>query len=108
MAKLLARDDTTAPRLEPARAPRPSAALARLPWALLCVLAPLLLLAHSLGAPLGQAVAEDFDFLHDALFSSLDLLNGGGSASFWRPISHQLYYRLLSPLILDHPGAVAA
>ena len=90
------------------RGPRASTSRARLPWALLCLLAPFLLLAHSLGAPLGQSVAEDFDFLHDALFSSFNLFNGGGSGAFWRPISHQIYYRLLAPLILDHPGAVAA
>ena len=84
-----------------------AAAPARVPWAWLCLLAPLALLVHSLGAPLGQAVAEDFDFLHRALFSRLDLLDGGGSTAFWRPLSHQLYYVTLAPLILDHPGLVA-
>lgn len=78
-----------------------------MPWAWLCLLAPLPLLVHSLGAPLGQAVAEDFDFLHRALFSRLDLLDGGGSAAFWRPLSHQLYYVTLAPVILEHPGLVA-
>ena len=82
--------------------------LSRLPWTWICLLAPLPLLLHSLGAPLGQAVAEDFDFLHHALFSPLSLFDGGGSVAFWRPLSHQLYYRTLAPLILDHPGVVAA
>ena len=81
---------------------------AAVPWPWLCLLAPLVLLAHSLGAPLGQPVAEDFDFLHHALFSPFDLLDGGGSVAFWRPIPHQLYYRALAPVILGAPGVVAA
>lgn len=93
--------------LPPPASPTGASGAARVPWAWLCLLAPLLLLAHSLGAPLGQAVAEDFDFLHRALFSPLDLLDGGGSAAFWRPLSHQLYYVTLAPLILEHPGLVA-
>jgi hypothetical protein len=94
-------------RPDGARTSDAPAAPARVPWAWLCLLAPLPLLVHSLGAPLGQAVAEDFDFLHRALFSRLDLLDGGGSNAFWRPLSHQLYYVALAPVILDHPGLVA-
>jgi tetratricopeptide (TPR) repeat protein len=67
------------------------------------------LIGHSLGAPLGEPVAEDFDFLHRALLGgNHSLLDGGGSMSFWRPVSHQLYYLALGPLMLGHPRAVAA
>jgi hypothetical protein len=62
---------------------------------------------HSLGARLGEPVAEDFDFLHFALFSRFTLLDGGGSDAFWRPIPHQLYYRLLWRLILGRPALLA-
>lgn len=92
---------------DPAATPGRSAS-ARVPWAWLCSLAPLLLLVHSWGAPLGQPVAEDFDFLHHALFAPFRFFDGGGSNAFWRPLSHQLYYRALAPLILDHPALVAA
>jgi hypothetical protein len=79
------------------------------PWAWASVLAVLPLLAHALGAPLGEPVAEDFDFLHRALFARTHtLLDGGGSMAFWRPLSHQVYYLTLGRLALDHPSWVAA
>ena len=79
------------------------------PWLWLSVLGVLPLVLHSLGAPLGEAVAEDFDFIrHNVLLGRHSLLDGGGSHAFWRPVSHQLYYTLLGPLILEHPRVVAA
>ena len=78
------------------------------PWAWASLLAVAPLAIHSLGAPLGEPVAEDFDFLHRALFSRFTLLDGGGSEAFWRPLPHQIYYRALAWLILDHPGLIAA
>ncbi len=67
------------------------------------------LVIHSLGAPLGEPVAEDFDFLrHWRLLGERSLLDGGGSLAFWRPVSHQLYYAALGSLILSKPAAVAA
>src|SRR6267378_549157 len=88
-----------------ARAPAPP--FWRDPWGLLVSLSVLPLVWHSLGAPLGEPVAEDFDFLHRSLFGSHSLLDGGGSMAFWRPVSHQLYYITFGSLMLDHPGAVA-
>ena len=41
--------------------------LARDGWAWLVFLALAPAIVHSVGAPLGEAVAEDFDFLHSAL-----------------------------------------
>jgi tetratricopeptide (TPR) repeat protein len=68
----------------------------------------LALVAHAWGAPLGEAVAEDFDFLHRAMFSrDHTLLDGGGSTAFWRPVAHQLYYQALGDWILHHPAWVA-
>ncbi|HVP14615.1 MAG TPA: hypothetical protein VMS88_03665 [Terriglobales bacterium] len=67
------------------------------------------LVLRSLGAPLGEPVADDFDFLHRALLEGRHtFLDGGGSAAFWRPLSHQGYYDLLGPLLLRAPGVVAA
>lgn len=79
------------------------------PWAWASALALLPLLVRALGAPLGEPVAEDFDFLRRTLFTGIgSLLDGGGSTAFWRPVAHQLYYATLGPLIVSHPRAVAA
>jgi tetratricopeptide (TPR) repeat protein len=92
-----------------AAGPRPAPAPWRDPWAWASVLAVLPLLLRSLGAPLGEAVAEDFDFLNRSLLQGMGtLLDGGASQAFWRPIPHQLYYAALGRLIVGHPGAVAA
>ena len=75
----------------------------------LSALSVLPLVLHSLGAPLGEPVAEDFDFLrHWRLLGNHSLLDGGGSLAFWRPVAHQLYYGALGTLILEHPRVVAA
>ena len=67
------------------------------------------LLARTIGAPVGEAVAEDFDFLHRTMFTGVgSLLDGGGSTAFWRPVAFQLYYATLGPLIVSHPRLVAA
>ena len=101
----------TAPRPEsapasPVPAPPP---LVRDVWSWLAALAVLPIVLHGLGAPLGEPVAEDFDFLrHNLLLGRHGLLDGGGSLAFWRPVSHQLYYTVLGSLILDHPRVVAS
>jgi hypothetical protein len=83
--------------------------LARDPWAWASALAVLPLVLHSLGAPLGEPVADDFDFLHYALFSPThSLFDGGGSTAFWRPLTHQLYFGVMSGVMLSHPGLIAA
>jgi hypothetical protein len=79
------------------------------PWAWASLLAIVPVLLHSLGAPLGEPVADDFDFLHHALLLDRHgFWDGGGSRSFWRPLAHQVYYSLLGETILDHPRWVAA
>ena len=79
------------------------------PWAWAVVAGVVPLVLHSLGAPLGDPVAEDFDFLHRALLEGHPtLLDGGGSSAFWRPLSHQIYYWTLGTLALSHPRWVAA
>jgi hypothetical protein len=71
----------------------------------LLALVPLLL--HSLGAPLGEPVADDFDHLHYALFSPHPTwLDGGGSQSFWRPLAYQGYFGLLAGVFIATPAAV--
>ncbi len=108
--------DAKGGRGEPAAARRPlplpgspAQPLLRDPWAWTPVAAVLVLLAHAWGAPLGEPAAEDFDFLHQVLFSGHhSLLDGGGSKSFWRPVAQQLYYGSLGRLSLAHPGALAA
>jgi len=67
------------------------------------------LLLHSLGAPLGEPVADDFDFLHRVLYAPhFSLFDGGGAARYWRPLSRQIYYEVLAPLMLPQPGFIAA
>lgn len=76
-------------------------------WASLLVLVPLVL--GSLGAPLGEPVADDFDHLHYALFAPhWTLLDGGGSTSFWRPLAYQGYFGLLSRAFLASRLVVVA
>src|SRR5262245_41461789 len=59
------------------------------------------------GAPWGEPVAEDFDFLRRALLDGMGtLLDGGGSHAFWRPIPFQLYYAAFGRLILGAPAVV--
>jgi len=92
----------------PARAAAPAPALWRDPWALATALAVVPLLVRCAGAPLGEAVAEDFDFLRRSLFTGVgSLLDGGGSTAFWRPLAHQVYYAALGPLIVSQPLVVA-
>ncbi|HXS81742.1 MAG TPA: hypothetical protein VN896_03405 [Methylomirabilota bacterium] len=99
-------------RPAPAKVPAPEATppppLARDPWALATALAVVPLLVRCWGAPLGEPVAEDFDFLRRSLFGGMGtLLDGGGSSAFWRPLAHQVYYAALGPLIVTRPLAVA-
>ncbi len=104
-------DRPAARAAKPAAAPPlpPAPPLLRDPWAWLAPLGVLPLLARCIGAPLGEPVAEDFDFLHRALILGTGtLLDGGGSQAFWRPIPHQSYYWLFGRAIVEHPGAVAA
>jgi hypothetical protein len=77
-------------------------------WAWASALAVIPVVLHSLGAPLGEPVADDFDFLHRALFSGThSLFDGGGSAAFWRPLAHQVYFQAMAGVILSHPGVIA-
>ena len=85
----------------------PAPPLLRDPWALATVLAVLVVVVRAWGAPLGEPVAEDFDFLQRALFGTLTLLDGGGSTAFWRPIPHQLYYLAFARVMLEHPAVIA-
>jgi len=82
--------------------------LARDPWAYVCVLAVLPALLRSWGAPLGEPFADDFDFLRHALLEAPGSFFDGFSTPYWRPLARQVYFGLLSPVILSHPGWVAA
>lgn len=89
--------------------PRPPAPpFLRDPWLLVSALAVLPALLFARGAALGEPVAEDFDFLrHVLLEGRWSWLDGGGSLSFWRPLSQQTYYGIFGRLMLDHPRAIA-
>lgn len=77
---------------------------------LLSPLAALAVLAWSLrGAPLGTPVADDFEFLfrlglgpHFGFFDSM------GATYYWRPLSRQVWFSMVTPLLLSAPGVVAA
>jgi len=93
----------------PAAPPESPPATWRDPWAWATLLAVVPLLVRCAGTPLGEPVAEDFDFLRRSLFGGVgSLLDGGGSSSFWRPLAHQLYYATLGPLLVSRPEWVAA
>src|SRR5262249_46832244 len=75
-----------APIAKPAGFVAPAPPLWRDRWALVTALGVVPLLVRSIGAPLGEPVAEDFDFLRRSLFGGMGtLLDGGGSTAFWRP-----------------------
>jgi tetratricopeptide (TPR) repeat protein len=95
-------------RAGPGGATAPGARPATDAWAWLTLLAVVPLAARMAGAPWGEPVAEDFDFLRRALLEGTgSLLDGGGSQAFWRPIPHQLYYAALGRVILAAPAVVA-
>ena len=97
------------PRARVSRGAGPPVAWWRDVWCWAAMSTVLVLVGHSLGAPLGEPVAEDFDFLHRALLgANHTLLDGGGSVAFWRPVSHQLYYLALGRVMLAEPRVVAA
>lgn len=80
----------------------------RSPWAWASVLAVLPLVLHSLGAPLGEPFADDFDYLHRILLEGgSSFFDGCGSVLYWRPLGRQVYFGLLSPLIVTRPAWVA-
>ena len=77
-------------------------------WTALAAAAAVLPLAKLWGAPLGEPVADDYDFLHRALLEpSRSLLDGGGALIYWRPLARQIYFGALGHLMLSHPLAVA-
>ncbi len=86
---------------------QPRAARPRELWWLTVPIAAGILLLACRGAPLGEAVADDFDFLHDALFERFSFFDGGGSQVFWRPLAQQVYFRSIGRLALSHPSVLA-
>jgi hypothetical protein len=73
-------------------------------------LAALLALAWSLrGAPLGTPVADDFEFMSRMVFHRpLDFFDSMGATYYWRPFSRQVWFSLVTPLLVAAPWAVAA
>lgn len=102
-----ARGREAAPPAPPARARTPR-------WLeIACLLSPLAAaaaLGWSLrGAPLGTPVADDWEFLHRVVFGhDTGLLGSMGATWYWRPLSRQVWFPLVAPLLLAAPAAVAA
>ncbi len=66
------------------------------------------LLLHARGAALGEPVADDFDCLYRVRFApGLSLFDGYGSAFYWRPLSRQIYFAALAPVMTAHPALIA-
>lgn len=50
---------------------------------------------------------DDFDYLHRALFDpNGSFFDGYGSVLYWRPLGRQIYFGLLTPLLLAYPVVV--
>lgn len=95
------------PRAAAAPVPRPHLAVDPWLWAALALV--LLVVARSWGAAFGEPVADDFDHLRYTLLGhGGSWLDGGGSASFWRPLAYQGYYGLLHGVIMEHPAWISA
>ena len=78
------------------------------PWALAAAASALLPLLKAWGAPLGEPVADDYDFLRRSLLEpGRSLLDSGGAVIYWRPLARQIYYALAGPLMLSSPLALA-
>lgn len=73
-------------------------------------LAALAVLAWSLrGAPLGTPVADDFEFLFRVgPGPNFGLLDSMGATYYWRPLSRQVWFSIMTPLLLAAPAVVAA
>ena len=90
---------------------RPRGHLSRIPeaaWRLLA-LAPLALLPWvTRRAPAGTPVADDYDFLFWLRFHRpVGLFDAMGGGPYWRPLSRQLYYAVLAPVMFRAPWVVA-
>ncbi len=89
-----------------AASPAPPAWRDPLLW--LSALAALVLLATSAGAPLGEPVADDYEYLHHMRFTPhWGWLDGFGSQLYWRPLARQAYYGALYGTLLSSPFTVA-
>ena len=79
------------------------------PWFWAALATVLLVLVRAWGAPFGEPVADDFDHLrHTLLERGGSWFDGGGSASFWRPLAYQGYYGVLHEIIVTHPAWITA
>lgn len=79
------------------------------PWFWAALGTVVLVIVRAWGAPFGEPVADDFDHLLYAMFEHGGTwFDGGGSASFWRPLAYQGYYGLLHDVIVSHPEWITA
>lgn len=76
-------------------------------WAALPAALALLLFAARTPT-LGTPVADDYAFMAWRRFHAFDLFDSFGAAYYWRPVSRQLWFTLVSPLLLHAPLLVAA
>lgn len=84
------------PALERACLFSPLAALAALAWSLR-------------GAPLGTPVADDFEFLFRVgAGPQFGFFDSMGATYYWRPLSRQVWFSIMTPLLFAAPAVVAA
>jgi hypothetical protein len=77
-------------------------------WLVTGPLALIALLAACRGALLGVPVTDDYTFLAALRFHPLDLLGPMGSPLYWRPLSRQIYFWALGPLLVTRPWIAVA
>ena len=91
-------------RPAPARAPRiPTDWM----WLGAAVASLLVLAWASRGARFGVPVADDYTFLYWLRFHPFAIFDSMGAPYYWRPISRQLYFVLVSPVLFTAPWLVS-
>ena len=76
-------------------------------WLAIGALSLVALSVASRGALFGVPVADDYDFLYWLRFHPFALFDSMGAPYYWRPVSRQLYFALVSPILYSAPWLVS-
>ena len=76
-------------------------------WLAIGALSLLVLAWSCRGALFGVPVADDYDFLYWLRFRPFALFDSMGAPYYWRPVSRQLYFALVAPILYSAPWLVS-